>query len=107
MDEPLFQSISQIMSWQYPVSAPLVRCLFRVAGSPIALPDKTRPKLSPRELELLKCLAQGHSYVACASLMGIALSTVQTHIRNMYRKMGVSNQRQAIAIGQKTGLLHF
>jgi DNA-binding NarL/FixJ family response regulator len=106
-DDLLFQSISQIMSWQYPVSAPLVRHLFRVAGSPIALAHKTRLKLSPRELELLRLLAQGYSYTACASLMNIALSTVQTHIRNMYRKLDVSNQRQAIAIGQKSGWLHF
>ena len=63
--------------------------------------------LSKRELELLQFIAKGCSYASCADVMNISLNTVQTHIRNMYRKLDVSNQRQAIAIGQKTGLLHF
>jgi DNA-binding CsgD family transcriptional regulator len=58
-------------------------------------------------LELLQCIAKGHSYQACANLMNISLSTVQTHIRNMYRKLEVSNQRQAISKAQSSGLLNF
>jgi DNA-binding CsgD family transcriptional regulator len=63
--------------------------------------------LSPRELELLQHLAKGHSYVTCADMMNISLSTVQTHIRNMYRKLEVSNQRQAISKAQSSGLISF
>lgn len=107
MDDPLPQSIHQVMAWQYPVSASMLRYLFRMAGSPIAMTHKTKLNLSRRELQLLRLLAQGKTYAACAALMGIALSTVQTHIRNMYRKLEVSNQRQAIVMGQKSGLLHF
>jgi DNA-binding CsgD family transcriptional regulator len=39
--------------------------------------------------------------------MNISISTVQTHIRNMYRKLEVSNQRQAITKAQSAGLLDF
>jgi DNA-binding NarL/FixJ family response regulator len=101
------QSINQVMSWQYPVSASMVRYLFRIAGSPIAIAHENKLKVSRRELQLLRLLAQGNSYTTCAGLMNISLSTVQTHIRNMYRKLDVSSQRQAIVIAQKSGLLNY
>jgi ATP/maltotriose-dependent transcriptional regulator MalT len=59
------------------------------------------------ELELLQLIAKGSSYVNCAEVMGISLATVQTHIRNMYRKLEVNNQRQAIVKAQSSGLLSF
>jgi ATP/maltotriose-dependent transcriptional regulator MalT len=37
--------------------------------------------------------------------MGVALSTVQTHIRSLYRKLDVRSQTQAVAKAQKTGLI--
>ena len=63
--------------------------------------------LSRRELELLQLIAKGSSYANCAEEMRISLSTVQTHIRNMYRKLEVNNQRQAIVKAQSSGLLGF
>lgn len=102
----LVQSIEQVINGQYPVSPALARHLFRMAGSPLAEPTADSLKLSPREIELLQCIARGHSYARCAVVMKITLSTVQTHIRNMYRKLEVCNQRQAISKAQSTGLLH-
>lgn len=103
----LAHSIDLVMRGQYPVSPALARHLFRLAGSPTASTGTNNLNLSPRELELLQLIAKGHSYVTCASMMGISLSTVQTHIRNMYRKLEVSNQRQAISKAQSSGLLNF
>lgn len=103
----LAQSIEQVMQGQYPVSPALARHLFRLAGSPAALPVSNSLSLSRRELELLQLIAKGSSYSSCADVMHISLATVQTHIRNMYRKLEVSNQRQAIVKAQSSGLLGF
>ncbi len=103
----LADSIEQVMRGQYPVSPALARHLFRLAGSPAATPSSNSLNLSPRELQLLQHIAKGNSYAGCAELMNISLSTVQTHIRNMYRKLQVSNQRQAISKAQSSGLLNF
>jgi DNA-binding NarL/FixJ family response regulator len=102
-DLQLAQAIEQIMRGEYPVSPALARHLFRLAGSSHA--PSPSIKLSPRELELLQWLSKGDSYASCAEKMGISFSTVQTHIRNMYRKLDVSNQRQAIHKAQSSGLL--
>lgn len=101
----LLQSIEQVMQGQYPVSPALARHLFRLAGSPTAALAVNRLNLSPREIELLQHIAKGLSYARCAEVMKISLSTVQTHIRNMYRKLEVSNHRQAISKAQSSGLL--
>lgn len=103
----LAQSIEQVMQGHYPVSPALARHLFRLAGSPAALPVSNSLSLSRRELELLQLIAKGSSYSSCADVMHISLATVQTHIRNMYRKLEVSNQRQAIVKAQSSGLLGF
>jgi len=105
-DQQLAQAIEQIMRGEYPVSPALARHLFRLAGSNLAPCSSGGVKLSPSELELLQWLSKGESYASCAGKMGISFSTVQTHIRNMYRKLEVSNQRQAINKAQSSGLLH-
>jgi DNA-binding NarL/FixJ family response regulator len=103
----LANAIEAVLQGQYPVSPALARYLFRLAGAPSALTNANKLNLSPRELELLQLLAQGLSYTHCAQTMNISLSTVQTHIRNMYRKLEVSNHRQAIRKAQASGLIRF
>jgi DNA-binding NarL/FixJ family response regulator len=106
IDQNLICAIDSILSDQYPVSLPFSKYLFKSAGSPITANYNNQFNISPRELQLLKFIAQGHSYADCARLMKISLSTIQTHIRSMYRKMQVTNQRQAIKIAHDFGLLH-
>ena len=106
-DDPelsLANSIEQILRGHLPVSPALARYLFRLAGSPSIGQGGNKTNLSPRELELLQLISKGNSYAGCASEMTISLSTVQTHIRNTYRKLEVTNQRQAINKVNASGL---
>jgi DNA-binding NarL/FixJ family response regulator len=105
-DVALGHSIELVLQGQYPVSPALARHLFRLAGAPNAMALSNKLNLSQRELELLQLIAKGCSYASCADVMNISLSTVQTHIRNMYRKLEVCNQRQAITKAQSAGLLN-
>jgi DNA-binding NarL/FixJ family response regulator len=52
--------------------------------------------LTSREYELLDYFAHGHSYKRCAELMGVSLSTIQSHTRNLFRKLGVRSSLQAV-----------
>ena len=101
----LTHAISEVLAGSYPVSPSLARHLFELAGAPKETPSEPGFELSPRERELLKHLSLGNSYAECAELMGVALSTVQTHIRNMYRKLEVSNQMQAVSKARDFGML--
>lgn len=55
---------------------------------------------------MLRNLARGHSYTEAAQQMDIAFSTVYTHIRNLYRKLDVHSQVQAVTKVQDCGLIY-
>jgi DNA-binding NarL/FixJ family response regulator len=103
--ETLVQGIQQVLQGHYPVSPSLARYLFRLSGSPVLKETNTAISISPREADLLCALAKGLSYAQCAQAMGISLNTVQSHIRNVYRKLNVSNQTQAINKARASGVI--
>jgi ATP/maltotriose-dependent transcriptional regulator MalT len=46
-------------------------------------------KLTARESQVLELIASGCTYSQTAERLGISLHTVTTHIKNLYRKLGV------------------
>ena len=99
-------AIADVLQGNYPISPALARALFKLAGAPEQRSEEEAEfRLSPRELETLQHIARGNSYNATAALMGVALSTVQTNIRNLYRKLDVTSQVQAINKARETGLI--
>lgn len=53
--------------------------------------------LTPREEEVLSFLAQGLTNKEISSKTHLAVDTVKTHLRSIYRKLGVKNRSQAIS----------
>ncbi len=51
--------------------------------------------LSVRETEILKLLAQGHSYQKIANELYISHGTVRKHVENIYSKLHINNKAQA------------
>jgi two-component system nitrate/nitrite response regulator NarL len=97
------QAMREALNGNYPISPALARYLFKLAGGrdkPADLSGLTR-----KELELLQWLARGKSYNEAARSMGVTLATVQTHIRNLYRKLDVHSQVQAVTKAQHQGLV--
>ena len=55
--------------------------------------------------EVLELLVSGHSNKAVASKLVVSEDTVKTHIRGLYRKLGVSDRSGAIAVALREGLV--
>lgn len=68
------------------------------------LPDHFQ-QLSPREKEVLQCIAKGMTDQEIADALSISKSTVKTHTRRIYGKLLVSNRTKAIAVANKYGLI--
>jgi DNA-binding NarL/FixJ family response regulator len=51
--------------------------------------------LTPREKEVLSLLAQGMSSASIAEKLIISLTTVNSHVRTIYSKLGVSSRSAA------------
>ena len=54
-------------------------------------------KLSSREIEVLNLLSDGYNYQEIAESMFISVDTVRHHIRNIYKKLHVHSQSEAVA----------
>ncbi len=54
-------------------------------------------QLSPREREIVRLVAQGHSNKIIADVLGISSWTVCTHLRRIFAKMGVGSRAAMVA----------
>ena len=55
------------------------------------------PRLTPRQWELLRLVAAGHTNTQIARQLGVAEGTVRIHLANAYQRLGVSNRTAAVA----------
>jgi DNA-binding NarL/FixJ family response regulator len=61
--------------------------------------------LSRREAQVLDLIARGFSYAEIAHQLAVSVTTVQTHVRNVYGKLGVHNRSEAVFEARQYGLL--
>ena len=61
--------------------------------------------LTKREKEVLSGLVEGNSYRAIADELNVSLDTVRFHFRNIYKKMHVHSQSEAVVKAIKEGLV--
>ena len=61
--------------------------------------------LTPRELEVLRLVANGASNVRIARQLFISEKTVKNHLEHIYSKFGVESRGQAVAKGVRLGLV--
>lgn len=63
-------------------------------GTP-AIPHQEACPLTAKEMEILALIASGKANKEIAGLLFIELSTVKTHINNIYSKLAITNRKDA------------
>lgn len=77
-----------------------------VASTLIGLVGANAPgTLSPRELEVLRLVAEGATNQVAARRLLISETTIKTHLLHIYTKLGVRDRAAAVATAYKRGLL--
>lgn len=61
--------------------------------------------LTAHELRLLKLLVEGHNYQSAAAELGVAFSTINFHMQNIYGKLQVHSKSEAVAKALRQGLV--
>jgi DNA-binding NarL/FixJ family response regulator len=61
-------------------------------------PKKKMAELTPKESQLVQCLADGLSYKLAADQLGVSVNTILYHIRNLYKKLGVNSKSEVVAM---------
>jgi len=62
-------------------------------------------RLTPKETDVLSCLARGMSIPAIAERLGLTVKTVQTHRKHLRHKLGVNTDVELCLLAIKAGLL--
>lgn len=66
--------------------------------------DSLLAALTPREREVLACLADGDGRRDVADRLYLSANTVRTHLQNLMAKLGVHSTLEAVAVSRRTQL---
>jgi DNA-binding NarL/FixJ family response regulator len=67
--------------------------------------EKLVAEFTPRELDVLRLLAEGVDTGTVAERLGIASHTVEWHVRHLIEKLGVHSKLQAVIAAARMGLI--
>jgi two-component system, NarL family, response regulator LiaR len=83
----------------------MLGAILRQAADYVPDPSSERVSLTPTEMTILRLIAKGLPSKQIALRVGVAPSSVETHIRNIYRKLDANNRTAAVGFALKLRLL--
>lgn len=66
---------------------------------------KVGVRLTAREADVLRLIARGYTYARAAERLGLSAHTVASHVKKIYRKLGVHSAGAAVMRALKSGLI--
>jgi DNA-binding NarL/FixJ family response regulator len=92
----LIESLREAMEGGAPMSPEVARRVIKLFRE-IRPPERADYHLTPHETRLLKLLVEGHNYKTAALEVGVSVTTVAFHMRNIYEKLQVHSKSEAVA----------
>lgn len=99
--DALLQALRAVISGETVLSQDAIRALAARHRQPAFV----RPTLTRRETDIFREAAKGRTAARIAKALHISESTVKTHLRRAYDKLGAPNRSAAIAIAISNGIL--
>lgn len=106
--QDLVPALNALQRGESPITPAIARHLLKRFRPTEAVVGEDRAELehlSPRETEVLQLVAKGFSSAEIAELLSIAASTVLTHIKHIYAKLGVNSRAQAVFEAAQSGII--
>lgn len=107
--DQLLKCIGLISKGEVVIHRRLIPCLVEelhaLARRPILLSEPEGNRLTAREEEILKCLAEGKANKEIAQSLKIAVYTVKNHFKKILKKLHLSNRIQAALYAQRIGIV--
>ena len=101
--DELRKSIILVAEGKSVLSPEVTGRVLKVVGSSHGIPPDVA--LSRREMDVLKCLAQGKTSAQIASDLFISENTVKTHVRHILEKLEASNRAEAVSRAIQLGVI--
>jgi len=68
--------------------------------------SRTEPvSLTSREMQVLRGVAKGHTTKRLATDLGLRSPSIETHLRNIFKKLGATNRGEAVSAALRAGML--
>lgn len=102
----LLEAIKEANEGGSPMSSHIARKVIKVFQKKSDLLNEISDyNLTEREIEVLLLLSQGLNYQEIGEKVFIAIDTVRHHIRNIYKKLHVHSQSEAVAKAIRKGII--
>ena len=101
----LIEAIHEAVEGGSPMSAEIARKVVTFFHHNTKFIENSDETISDREKEILNGLSSGNSYKMLADSACISVDTVRYHIRNIYKKLHVHSQSEAVAKALRKGLI--
>jgi DNA-binding NarL/FixJ family response regulator len=98
-------AIKQVMQGEPPMSPGIARMIISSMQQSSHQTAGNDYKLTNREKEILSLLSQGKSFKLIAADLAISIDTVRVHIKNIYEKLQVHTQTEAVSKAFNEGLV--
>jgi len=102
--DELVQTIHSVYGGNLTIPKELTHVLLG-GKTPQKEPEPIIENLTPRELDVLKCIAQGMSNKQIAQTLSISTTTVRSHVSSMIRKLYVENRTQLAIYAREHDLI--
>ena len=99
------KAILQLIGGGAPISAAVARHLLKRFQTVADVQPSPAQRLTAREHEILEYVELGYHYQEIANTLHLSFHTINTHLKNIYRKLEVSSGQQAVRTARQLGLL--
>lgn len=100
----LVESLREAAQGGAPMSPEVARRVIRLFRD-VRPPQRADYNLTPHELRILKLLVEGHNYKTAATKLGVAPTTINFHLQNIYQKLQVHSKTEAVAKALRSRLI--
>ena len=88
-----------------PVPRRMIPDVLRRVAVATPLSTQTKVSLTSREMQILRGVAKGHTTKRLAQDLGLKVPSVETHLRNIFKKLEAGNRGEAVSSALKIGLI--
>ena len=100
--ERLLAAIREVHKGGAPMSPEVARRVVLMFQK-FASPRSGQSGLSERELQVLRLLAEGHSYKTCADRLAVSIDTIRFYVRRIYEHLHVHSKSEAVTKALRDG----
>jgi two-component system response regulator NreC len=105
VETELIDAIYAVWRGEMYVHPAMTRALLKDLHPPLTSDEVPVESLTPRETEVLRLIAQGHTNRQIAELLTISVRTVESHRANLMSKLDLGSRLELVHYAMKHGLL--